>query len=50
MRAVRQRQQGVILLREKRKVGVEGDKIYGIEKGVDWFLRKINCVIIKLIQ
>ena len=50
MWAVRQRQQGVILLGEKRKDGVEGDKIYVIEKGVNWFLRKIHCIIIKLIQ
>jgi hypothetical protein len=25
-------------------------KVYVIEKGVNWFLRKINCIIIELIQ
>ncbi len=50
MWAVRQRQQGVILFGEKRKDGVEGDKNYVIEEGVNWFLRKINCIIIELIQ
>ncbi len=50
MWAVPQRQRGVILLGEKRKDGVEGIKSYVIEKGVNWFLRKINCIIIKLIQ
>ncbi len=50
MWAVWQRQHRVILLREKRKDGVEGDKNYVIEKGGNWFLRKMNCIIIKLIQ
>jgi hypothetical protein len=50
MWAVRQRQQGVIILGEKRKVGEEGDKIYVIEKGGNWFLRKINLIMMELIQ